>query len=105
MTLPRSAAKRKTPGKRFFRRSNVTRTSTRREFIRDLGLGATALPFILNLPSLGFANQNKRKQRLVVMFSPNGIVPNTFWPDQEGKLTTLKESLKPLEPFKDRTLI
>ena len=70
----------------------MTRTSTRREFIRDMGLGATALPFILNLPSLGFANQNRRKQRLVVMFSPNGIVPNTFWPDQEGKLTTLKES-------------
>ncbi len=83
----------------------MIRTSTRREFIRDLGLGATALPFILNLPSLGFANQNRRKQRLVVMFSPNGIVPNTFWPDQEGKLTALKESLKPLEPFKDRTLI
>jgi hypothetical protein len=83
----------------------VTATSTRREFIRDLGLGAAALPFILNLPSLGFANQARRKQRLVVMFSPNGVVPPAFWPDAEGKLTTLKESLKPLEPFKDRTLI
>jgi hypothetical protein len=83
----------------------MIRTSTRREFIRDMGLGATALPFILNLPSLGFANQTRRKQRLVVMFSPNGVVPTAFWPDEEGKLTTLKESLKPLEPFKDRTLI
>ena len=46
---------------------------TRREFIRDLGLGAASLPFILNLPSLGFANQAKRKQRLVVIFSPNGV--------------------------------
>ncbi|HEY7309902.1 MAG TPA: DUF1552 domain-containing protein [Gemmataceae bacterium] len=78
---------------------------TRREFIRDLGIGATALPFILNLPSLGFANQQRRKQRLVILFSPNGVVPSAFWPDQEGKLTSLKESLKPLEPFKDRTLI
>ena len=26
----------------------------RREFIRDLGFGAAALPFVLNLPSLGF---------------------------------------------------
>ncbi len=78
---------------------------TRREFIRDLGIGATALPFILNLPSLGFANQRQRKQRLVFLFSPNGVVPSAFWPDEEGKLTTLKESLKPLEPFKDRTLI
>jgi hypothetical protein len=78
---------------------------TRREFIRDLGIGATALPFILNLPSLGFANQQQRKQRLVFLFSPNGVVPNAFWPDEEGKLTTLKEILKPLEPFKERTLI
>ncbi|HTU20595.1 MAG TPA: DUF1552 domain-containing protein [Gemmataceae bacterium] len=78
---------------------------TRREFIRDLGIGTASLPFILNLPSLGFANQRQRKQRLVVLFSPNGVVPSAFWPDAEGKLTTLKESLKPLEPFKDRTLI
>ena len=63
------------------------------------------MPFILNLPSLGFANQQRRKQRLVVMFSPNGVVPSAFWPDAEGKLTTLKESLKPLEPFTNRTLI
>src|ERR1700726_4633568 len=79
--------------------------STRREFIRDLGIGAAALPFILNLPGLGFANQQRRKQRLVILFSPNGIVPSTFWPDKEGKLTALKESLKPLEGFKDRTLV
>jgi hypothetical protein len=83
----------------------VTPTRTRREFIRDLGIGAAALPFILNLPSLGFANQQRRKQRLVVLFSPNGVVPTTFWPDEEGPLTALKESLKPLEPFKERTLI
>jgi hypothetical protein len=79
-------------------------TRTRREFVRDLGLGAAALPFVLNLPSLGFANQGKRKQRLVVMFSPNGVFPDHFWPDEEGAKFTLKESLKPLEPFQDRML-
>jgi hypothetical protein len=78
---------------------------SRREFIRDFGLGAASVPFILNLPSLGFANQRRRKQRLVVMFSPNGVVPSAFWPDAEGKLDVLKDSLKPLEPFKERTLI
>jgi hypothetical protein len=83
----------------------VSQQRTRREFIRDLGIGAAAVPFIMNLPSLGFANQQRRKQRLVVMFSPNGVVPSTFWPDGEGELTTLKESLKPLEPFKERTLV
>jgi hypothetical protein len=77
----------------------------RRDFLRDLGISAAALPFVLNLPSLGFANQQARKKRMVVMFSPNGIVPNTFWPDEEGECFTLKESLSPLEPFRDRSLI
>lgn len=78
---------------------------TRREFMREMGLSASALPFILNLPSLGFAQNGRRKQRLIVMFSPNGVVPPAFWPDEEGEQFTLKESLKPLEEFKDRTLI
>lgn len=78
---------------------------TRREFVRDLGISAAALPFILNLPSLGFANQQRRKQRLVVMFSPNGVVPGAFWPGEEGAKFTLKESLTPLQPFQKQTLI
>src|SRR5436309_571659 len=86
------------------RRTDVLYRS-RREFVRDLGLGAASLPFVLNLPSLGFANQTRRKQRLVVMFSPNGIVPKEFWPDEEGAKFTLKEILKPLAPFQDKTLV
>jgi hypothetical protein len=82
----------------------VAHRKTRREFVRDLGLGAAALPFLLNLPSLGFANQARRKQRLVVMFSPNGVIPGAFWPKEEGTEFTLGESVTPLEPFKDRTL-
>jgi hypothetical protein len=78
--------------------------TSRRRFLRDLGISSAALPFILNLPSLGFANQQARKKRLVVMFSPNGIVPKTFWPDEEGECFTLKESTTPLDPFYDRTL-
>lgn len=78
---------------------------TRREFLRDLGLGAAALPFVLNLPGLARAEGGRRKQRLVVMFSPNGIVPSTFWPGTQGEGFELKESLEPLEPFRDRTLI
>ncbi|ADV63966.1 protein of unknown function DUF1552 [Isosphaera pallida ATCC 43644] len=83
----------------------MTSPRSRREFLRRLGLSAAVTPFLLNLPSLGFANQLERKKRLVVMFSPNGIVPKTFWPDEEGSEFTLKESLTPLAPFKDRTLI
>lgn len=74
---------------------------SRREFLRDLGMSAAALPFILNLPSLGFANQTTRKKRIIIMFSPNGVVVPTFWPDEVGADFKLKESLSPLEPYKN----
>lgn len=77
---------------------------TRREFLRHLGLSAAAYPFICNLPSLGFENSTARKQRLVIIFSPNGTIPKNFWPDEPGPLTSLKEILTPLEPFRDRML-
>jgi hypothetical protein len=77
---------------------------TRREFLRDLGVGAAALPFVTNLQSPCFAGTDRRKQRLIVMFSPNGVIPPAFWPDEEGDKFTLKESLQPLEPFKNRML-
>ena len=78
--------------------------NSRRAFFRKLGIGGAALPFLLNLPSLGFANQSRRKQRLVVLFSPDGVIPSTFWPEGEGTDFQLKESLSPLEPFRDRML-
>jgi hypothetical protein len=84
----------------------MTTLTSRRQFLRNLGVGAAAAPFLLQLPSLGFAKaQGARRQRLVVMFSPNGVIPSAFWPDEEGETFTLKESLSPLEPWKDRTLI
>jgi len=82
----------------------VAYRNNRRAFLRDLGLGAAAFPFVMNLPSLGFANQQARKKRLVVMFSPNGVVPSAFWPDAAAAEFTLTPILKPLEPFKSRTL-
>ena len=78
---------------------------TRRQFIRDLGLSAAAIPFVLNLPSLAFANQRKRKQRIIFMFSPNGVVRKNFWPDKDGLNFDLKEILTPLKPFQDRMLV
>lgn len=77
----------------------------RRDFMKTLGLSAAAMPFVMNLPGLGFANQARRKQRLVIIFSPNGVPPASFWPNEKGDQFTLKECLKPLEPFKNRTLI
>ena len=83
----------------------MTYTNTRREFLRHLGVSAALLPFVTNLPCLASPAQGRRKQRLVVMFSPDGVIPAAFWPDEEGETFTLKESLKPLEPFKNRSLI
>lgn len=82
----------------------MTRQS-RREFLHNTGLSAAMLPFLGALPSLGFAAPDiPRKQRLVILFSPNGTIPKDFWPDQEGELQDLKRILKPLEPFKDQML-
>src|SRR3712207_4750746 len=93
-----------TPRQTYDRRRDVAQRPTRREFIRDLGVGAATLPFLLTLPGLGFAKQARRKQRLVIMFSPDGVIPGAFWPDEEGESFTLKGSLTPLEPCKDRLL-
>jgi hypothetical protein len=85
--------------------STMPHATNRREFIRRLGIGAASVPFVLNLPSLGFANQQRRKQRLVVMFSPNGTLPKDFWPEQEGAEFEFKEILKPLQPWKQQSLV
>lgn len=88
-----------------------TDATSRRRFLRDMGISAAALPFLMGLPNLATAadgkstsGKAKRKQRLIVMFSPNGVVPKTFWPKEEGSDFALPESLKPLEPFKQRML-
>lgn len=76
----------------------------RRQFIQRLGLSAASLPFLVGLPSLGLAAPARPRQRLIIMFSPNGTIPNAFWPDETGADFTLKEIVSPLEPFKDRML-
>jgi hypothetical protein len=77
----------------------------RRQFLRNLGVSAAALPFLAGLPSLIGAPIPQRRQRLIIMFSPNGTLPNEFWPDEEGEAFNFKSILQPLEPFKDRTLM
>ena len=77
----------------------------RRQFIKRLGLSAASLPFILGLPSLGLAAPARPRQRLVIMFSPNGTIPKDFWPDEAGVLSSLKPILSPLDAFKERMLI
>jgi hypothetical protein len=83
----------------------MMKSLTRRQFLRDVGVSAAVLPLVMGLPSLGLAKTAARKHRLILMFSPNGIVPPVFWPDEQGEEFTLKRILEPLEPFKKQTLI
>lgn len=79
----------------------------RRSFLRTLGVSSAVAPFLWNLPETGMANilSGKKKQRLVLMFSPNGIVPQNFWPDETGTDFKLKRILEPLEAYRDKMLI
>lgn len=78
---------------------------SRREFLSRAGLTACVLPFVSNLPSLAFANSQERKQRLIIMFSPNGTVVDNFWPETFDESFEIKPILKPLEPYRDKLLI
>ncbi len=47
----------------------------------------------------------KIKKRLVIIFSPNGMVRDGFWPKTEGPEFEMDRVLKPLEPFREQTLV
>ena len=81
--------------------------STRRKFLKDLGISAAAIPFLGSLGSLyGAAEGNpNRKQRLIIVFSPNGTIGKKFWPDTMGEAFELKSILAPLEPFRKDMLL
>ena len=86
---------------------------SRRDLLRTLGVGAGVLPFLGNLPSLAAAAGAPEKRRLVVVFSPDGVVKKNFWPAIPGPFLTpgpvrvpaeLPPILQPFEPFRDRLL-
>ncbi|MEL6896894.1 MAG: DUF1552 domain-containing protein, partial [Planctomycetota bacterium] len=84
--------------------------------LRYLGVSAASLPFLCNLNSLravaGDAAATRRRKRLVVVFSPNGVIPDAFWPEKTslndkenaGRDFELTRILEPLAPFKDQLL-
>jgi hypothetical protein len=82
----------------------MSKRTSRREFIRDLGVSAAAANFLWALPSLGWAATGSRKQRVVFVFSPNGVIPDHFWPDSEGEGFELKRILQPLQPLRSQLL-
>ena len=74
----------------------------RRQFIKQAGFSAAVLPFIVGLPSLGLAAPARPRQRLIILFTPNGTIPPAFWPDEVGRDFKLKDILSPLEPHRER---
>lgn len=77
----------------------------RREFLRRTGVSAAVLPFIVGLPSLALGAPARPRQRLVILFTPNGTIPKAFWPDEVGSEFTLKEILQPLAPYREKMLL
>jgi hypothetical protein len=77
----------------------------RRQFIKQLGLSAASLPFLVGLPSLGLASPARPRQRLIVVFTPNGTIQPDFWPDETGRRFALKEIMTPLEGLQERMLV
>ncbi len=83
--------------------------ATRRDFLRKTGLSALGANLALGLPSLARAAgsagaESMRPQRLVFVFSPNGVIPKHFWPDTLGEGFELKRILEPLAEFKHQTM-
>ncbi|MEP3479979.1 MAG: DUF1552 domain-containing protein [Fuerstiella sp.] len=82
----------------------MTNFHSRRDFLKKSGLSAMGIQLAMGLPSLASESLNTpKKQRLIFVFSPNGVIPDHFWPDTLGKDFELKRILKPLEPFKNQT--
>ncbi len=77
---------------------------TRRHFLRAAGGAAVALPLLSSLRA-GAAAETYPK-RLVLMYTPNGVIPDAWWPtnvtsETAWDLNTIHTSLA---PFKDRLL-
>ena len=78
---------------------------SRRRFLQECGISAAILPFVGNLSSFAGTISGLTKKRLLIVFSPDGVVKDLFWPKQEGKLESLPPILAPLESFRDRMLV
>jgi hypothetical protein len=76
---------------------------TRRSLLKNLGLSAAALPFASGLRAAD--GKTAPPQRIIFVFSPNGTVPDEFWPDAVGTDFAFKRILEPLAEFRDRTLM
>ena len=84
----------------------MTHMQSRRKFLKQAGISAAAANLMMNLPSLAMAGGTEAasKKRLVIVFSPNGVIPKHFWPEKMGEEFELKRILEPLADFKSQTM-
>ena len=84
----------------------MTHMQSRRKFLKQAGISAAAANLMMNLPSLAMAGGTEAaaKKRLVIVFSPNGVIPKHFWPEKMGQDFELKRILEPLADFKSQTM-
>jgi hypothetical protein len=87
----------------------MTKNITRRQFARGASAFALAFPGLSRWTGLNWMTpspeNDKTPKRLVIMFSPNGMVSEGFWPKTEGPDFEMTEILKPLEPYREKTLV
>ena len=80
---------------------------SRRSLLKRLGVSSAVLPFLGNLPSFARAAASTGpRKRLVVVFSPDGVVKKNFWPTEPGPFgdAALPAILEPFAPFRDQLL-
>jgi hypothetical protein len=77
----------------------------RRDFFRGSAAACMAgfIPGLSDLQLLRFDATTKK--RLVIMFSPNGMVREGFWPATEGPDFEMTPVLQPLESLREQTLV
>ena len=82
---------------------------SRRHVLRGLGGAAIGLPLLdaMRSPSRARAAGTDCPQRLIIMYSPNGTIADSFWPSQVNSETDFQLSpiLSPLEQHKQDLLI
>src|SRR5262245_5660216 len=80
---------------------------SRRTFLRSAS-GLVGLPLLdAMVPALGWARDAKPQPptRLCFVYVPNGMVMSSWTPAKQGKDFEFTPILKPLEPFRDHTLV
>jgi len=80
----------------------------RRQLIRGAGAFALAFPGLSNWTGLNWMMPTPDfaiPKRLVIVFTPNGMVAEGFWPETSGPDFEMTEVLKPLEKFREQMLV